>query len=199
MHSLSQVLLDYRYWVIFPLACLEGPLIAFLVGSLVALGVFSLIPAFAILVAGDIIPDLIYYLIGHFGQKNQKIAAKVGKLKAAGLSMRALNALWRRYTLRMMVLGKLAYGLSTPLLISAGLSRMPVARFLLYAVPVSMLQYALCLAVGYFVGTTFTVSASVLAYVQVAALAVMIVAGLHFGLRRWLSKRLLPVLPPDER
>lgn len=198
LDQLTLLLLEYRYWVLFPLACIEGPLVAFVVGSLVAVKFFNLFGAFAILLAGDVIPDVAYYLIGHYGQKSERVTRKVAKLKGAGFSAHSLLVLWRRRGFRMMVLSKLAYGLSTALLISAGLSRMPFSRFILYAFPVSVLQYGLCLAGGYYLGATLSVSTSVLEAVQIGALALAVMALLQFGLRRWWSKRMVPSLPSDE-
>ncbi len=199
LDQLTPLLLDYRYWVIFPLACLEGPLIAFIVGSLVAIGLFDPVAAFFVLLAGDLLPDVGYYLIGYYGQRTQAVSRRVAGLKAAGFSAKAVLVLWRRRGFRMMVLAKLAYGLSTALLISAGLSRLSLTRFVLYALPVSVIQYGLCMGAGYYLGASLSVSASLLGAIQIGGLAVVVMAVLQWLLRRWWRKRMVPSLPSHEQ
>jgi len=68
-------LLQYRYLALFPLACIEGPILALVVGFMVHLGYFSFIPAYFIMVLGDFVPDSVYYFIGRFGDKEKLIKA----------------------------------------------------------------------------------------------------------------------------
>ncbi len=57
--NVGHLIVAYRYWIIFPLACLEGPLVAFAVGSLTARGAFDIFAAFAVLMLGDLVPDVL--------------------------------------------------------------------------------------------------------------------------------------------
>ena len=54
---------QYRYFILFPLACFEGPMVAFVAGTLIPLGYFSPLPLFAVLVLADVIPDISYYFL----------------------------------------------------------------------------------------------------------------------------------------
>src|SRR5579859_2852137 len=69
MDAALHLILVYRYWILFPLACFEGPITGFIIGTLVALGYFNVFAAYFLLVMGDIIPDTAYYLLGRYGEK----------------------------------------------------------------------------------------------------------------------------------
>ena len=67
------LLMTYRYLILFPLAAVEGPIVALLVGFLISLGYFQFFPAFGIMILGDLIPDSFYYYLGRFGNKKNLI------------------------------------------------------------------------------------------------------------------------------
>ncbi len=175
----------YRYLILFPLAAFEGPAVSLIVGFLIRLGYISLIPSFAILIMGDLIPDSIYYAIGRFGNKSnivQKYSGENGKLTK---NFQLAEKLWKHHGKKTMFLSKLAYGLSTIFLISAGMVKMPFRKFVTYAIPVTIFQYGIILTAGYFLGHSYE---SALKYVNyggyvIAAIVVAIIVGYIFALR----------------
>ncbi len=183
------LVLEYRYWIIFPLACLEGPLVAFVVGALAARDLFDLEAAFALLMLGDIVPDLACFLIGQRAARSGSFGRwlKRGRI---GRSTRLADALWRGHGLKTMVISKLSYGLSIPFLISAGLTGLPLWRFACYAIPITVLQYAAFLTLGFYLGSRFTAVASIAHYAQIIAAAVVVLAILHVLGGSWLNRRL---------
>jgi membrane protein DedA with SNARE-associated domain len=61
--SLTEVvqwLLYYKYFVLFPIMVVEGPIITIIAGFLVSLGHLNGLAAYAVLVAGDVTGDSIY-------------------------------------------------------------------------------------------------------------------------------------------
>ena len=54
-----------------------------------------------------------------------------------------------------MFFSKLAYGLSTPFLISAGYIKLDFKKFIFWALPVTLSQYAILMALGYFFGASY--------------------------------------------
>ncbi len=67
MEYLVLLLTKYGYFILFPLAAIEGPVVSLVVGFLIYLGYFQFLPAYGILILGDRIPDAIYYYIGRCG------------------------------------------------------------------------------------------------------------------------------------
>ena len=39
---ITEILLQYRYWILIPLSLIEGPVVAFVAGTLAALGFFDI-------------------------------------------------------------------------------------------------------------------------------------------------------------
>lgn len=180
MDGLMHLLIEYRYWILFPLACFEGPIIGFIAGVLIAAGYFNPIIVFGILLMGDVIPDVSYYLIGRFGNRRGMMERLAGKIGIRPDHFEMVRKLWFNHTTRTMFITKFAYGLSTPLLITAGLVKLPFNRFWTNTVPLSILQYSVLLTLGYFLGNYYTAVESTFARVQIIVAAVAILAGVYY-------------------
>ncbi len=60
--SLWRILILYRFWILIPLALFEGPIVAFVVGTLSSRGYFNPYAAFGIFVAKDTVVDGVHLL-----------------------------------------------------------------------------------------------------------------------------------------
>ncbi len=167
MESLILLLTKYGYFILFPLAAFEGPIISLAVGFLIYLGYFKFLTAYAILLLGDLIPDTIYYYIGRFGSK-RKIMEKYGS------RLNIIEKLWLEHGKKTMFFSKLAYTLSVPFLISAGLVKMPYRKFISYAFPVTLFQYGVLIALGYFLGHSYQIAERYIQYTYVIVAAILI-------------------------
>ena len=191
MPDALQLLLTYKYWILFPLACFEGPVVALLAGFLVSLGYLNPFISYIILVFGDIIPDGLYYLTGRYGDP-KKFIEKYGKhLGLKHSTFEAIEDLWHTHGKKTMLFTKFAYGLSTPFLISAGLVRLPVRRFFLYTISISMTQYIVLLVVGFYLGNSYRTMADYIGYAEifVAVLGVAVIT-IYYFLRKRLKEEL---------
>ena len=130
-------------------------MVALVVGFLISLGYLSFIPAYLILVLGDIIPDSIYYYLGRFGNERALVKKYFSGEGFLAGHLQAVEKLWHHHGGKTMFFSKLAYGLSTPFLISAGLAKLPVKKFFTYALPVTFGQYLVLLTIGYFFGSSY--------------------------------------------
>lgn len=182
--ALIALLEQYRYFVLFPLACLEGPILGFITGSLIPLGYFHPLPLLLVLVAADVIPDMLYYSAGRFGKRAnliERVGRKVG-LTPERFGM--LERLWHVHTVKSMLITKFSYGLSTPLLITAGLVHLPFRRFVVLSAALALLQYSVLVALGYFFGQYFAQVEGTLVRVQLLiAAAVVVFVGYYFFTR----------------
>jgi membrane protein DedA with SNARE-associated domain len=176
LHTISDLALAHPhliYIILFPLALIEGPVLALVVGFLVKLGYLDIFAAYTVMVAGDFFPDSFYYYIGKLAHKkgwierlSKKFTSKAGFI----LDNRdILEKLWKNHGKKMMLFSKQAYGLSTPLLVSAGLVNMSYRRFLAYAFPITLAQYIVFITIGYWLGYSYTVAGP---YIQYAGWAV---------------------------
>ena len=95
--SLSQILvwiIEYKYWIIFPLAVLEGPIITIISAFLASQGHIGIVPLFVVALSGDLVGDFLHYAFGRwmyqyalsrskngFGKTGKMIANTVTYLK----------------------------------------------------------------------------------------------------------------------
>jgi len=186
--TIIALLEQYRYLILFPLASFEGPILGFITGSLVPLGYFSLLPLYAVLIAADVLPDIAYYFLGRWGGDNRLVQKLI---KKAGLDEERfvfVRTLWHEQTTKAMLITKFSYGLSTPLLVIAGLVHLPLGRFIKWSVGLAAGQYAVLLTLGYFFGGQLSLVDSAFAKVQLIILSVIIIGVSYYFFTRYMRK-----------
>lgn len=189
--SILPLIQNYGYWILFPLAFFEGPITAFIAGTFVALGYFNIVSAYGIMLLGDLLPDVAYYLFGRYGEKKTLISRYAVKMGIKEEHFDAIRRLWQKHPGKTMFFSKLAYGLSTPFLVSAGLVGMSFRRFVQYAFPITIIQYGILLALGYYFGNSFKFVSEGVEIVQVATGGVVVVVVAYYFLTRYMRQKLL--------
>jgi membrane protein DedA with SNARE-associated domain len=183
---ITQLILEYRYWILIPFSFIEGPLIAFVAAALAALNYFNIYFLVAFFLVRDIGFDAACYAIGYF-HGDKPFARKVlGKLKITEQHLEDVRALWTRRPAVTMFVGKLAYGISAAFILAAGIIKMPFRMFFLYGSIVAVLQYGVLLSLGYFLGVSFggTVQKIIHNLQYVLALGVLAIIGWLIFTRR---------------
>jgi membrane protein DedA with SNARE-associated domain len=161
------LLLAYKYWLFLPIAILiGGPVLALLAGALTSLGYLEPTPTYIMLLVCDLVPDTAYYFIGH-SMNRKTFAEKYGK--KIGLHHGRLDfieKLWKEHTFKSMIISKWSYGLSGPLLMSAGLVKMSFRKYLIYTFTITMAQYVLLYWLGYTYGASYKMMAGYVHYFE---------------------------------
>lgn len=173
--AIIALLEHYRYAVLFPVAALEGPIVGFIAGSLVPLGYFSLIPLIITLVFADLIPDIIYYMLGRWGKRKGLPERFGSRIKLTPERLEVLRHLWHTHTVKAMMITKFSYGLSTPLLITAGLVHVSFNKFWKLSALLAFMQYSVLVGLGYFFGGYIMEVQSTMVRVQIAVAAAAVV------------------------
>src|SRR5471032_2091804 len=106
--ELTSLLLVYRYWAILPFALFEAPLMSIVIGFFVVTGHLSLLPAFGIVVAGDMIGDTVLYLFGRWGRPLFSRANM--RLGQSGPKTNYIAAQYVQHSYRAVVISKLVHG-----------------------------------------------------------------------------------------
>ncbi len=88
-----------------------------------------------------------------------------------------------------MFISKISYGLASPLMVSAGSSGLSVWRLVAYAIPVTVFQYGVLFALGYYLGSRFKQIESIWRYLGAVAAGVLLVFVLRMLIGHWLSRR----------
>ena len=190
--TILDMLMTYRYALLFPLACLEGPLVAIIVGFFIHLGFLSLVPSYALLILGDFFSDSFFYYIGRFKSKAKVIKEYGLRETIFSKHFNSIEKLWHTHGIKTMFFSKLAYGLSIPLLISAGVARIIYRKFIFYAFLVSIFQYGVFLALGYYFGQSYALAAHYVKFVGVIIAGIGIVfITIYLLIKRYAKKQII--------
>lgn len=175
MSSIITLILSYKYLIVFPLAIVEGPFLAVLLGYLIHGGYLNVYITFILLLIADIGPDIFYYRLGRYGNKKLLENKYFSNSEKANNNLKVLEHMWLNHTKKTMFFGKLAYGIAVPIIISAGVAKLPFKKFILTSLPVGIFEVGLLLFIGYHIGTSYEVAIQYIKY-PVIILALLLVA-----------------------
>lgn len=187
---LTQLIIDYRYWIIIPLSFVEGPVIAFVVGTLSAFGYFNPFAAVWIFFAKDMIMDIVFYLLGRYARSTAFVHRLLHKGGIITESTEEFRLQWQSHAFRTMFLAKLPHGFSAAFLAMSGVIEAPWKRFVAYAAVIAVLQYVLLFALGYYFGETLNLTSSTMTKIQYAVSVIFTVAMVYLGVAWYLRRRI---------
>lgn len=148
------LVIKYRYFFLYPVAIVEGPLITMVSGFLVSIGAMNPLIVLPIIVAGDVSGDVIYYFIGRFGER---WALSRAIIKYCGFETKKdkIIGLFENHGGKFLLFGKLTHALGAVFLIGAGYSRMDLRRFILYNLVGTIIKSSILLSAGYLAGSAY--------------------------------------------
>jgi membrane protein DedA with SNARE-associated domain len=204
VESLTELILQYRYWILIPLSFIEGPLVAFVAGTLASVGYFNMYFLAALFFVRDVGLDGVYYAIGHFGGRTAFAKRMLTKIGVTDDHLEEVRLLWAKRPGWTMFIGKLSYGIASAFIVVAGMVKMPLGKFFAYGSLVAVLQYGVLLFLGFYIGESFGGSvATIISNVQyVIAAAAIAISGYYLFTWYMRSKFLkeeqeIEKLPPD--
>jgi membrane protein DedA with SNARE-associated domain len=145
--TLSTFLIAHGGALILPLAVIEGPVVTVVTGFLTAQGYFDWYWALPLLMCGDLIGDVAYYLIGYAGM------TRLGRLVGVGgvLTPAFQRDLTRNAT-KMLLIGKWTHAIGGLVLVGSGMLRLSLPRFILVNLLATIPKSAVLFGFGYFAG-----------------------------------------------
>lgn len=174
---LSTLILEYRYWILIPLTLIEGPIVAFIAGTLASLHYFNIYWLAVLFFCRDVGLDSLYYLAGYYGGNTSFVKRMLAKIGINDNELARIRLVWESHPGKTMLIGKLSYGIAQAFIVAAGTVKMRFATFFKYGALVAVAQYGTLLFLGYFFGATFGGSLSgILENIQyiLAGLAIVI-------------------------
>jgi len=188
--QLITMLGHYGYWVLIPIAVIEGPAITMVAGALVAAGQMDGVTACILLVLADLVGDLLYYALGRYG--HGPLAGRLAKwLKVTPEKMAKLEQRFRANDWKLILIGK-TQGLGSIILYFAGASRMPFGRYMMLNLLGTVPKVVIFELIGYFLGLGVLSSARYINYVTGLMFgAAFILLGLYWLFRRYVWKDLV--------
>jgi membrane-associated protein len=154
LEDIIYLLAHYKYILLLPLAIVEGPVIAVIAGLLCTDGYLEPLPAYIIIVCGDITGDSLCYWLGRQGIPNflKRSAVFLGleedKIKRA-------RDLFTTNPIRAISLSKIVLGIGVAGIYMAGHTKIPYPKFLRICLATSMVQYVFYLGVGLLFGSAY--------------------------------------------
>jgi membrane-associated protein len=138
-------------WLLAPLAVIEGPIVTIGAGWLARLGVFAPLWVYVICVVGDLVGDGIWYWVGRLGPKllPPRWWMRLGMTRARRYALAGHYADRGGPTL---LFGKLTHTTGLPIMLAAGMARMPFGSYLFWNLVGTLPKTAALLAVGWFLG-----------------------------------------------
>lgn len=156
MPSLATVialLLKYRYFLLFPLAIIEGPILIIIGGFLASLNIMNPFFVYAIVVAGDIVGDTFLYSLGRWGSELlRKWGPKIGATNERLIKTKEFFDIHHG---KAVSLSKLFHGVGFTGLIVAGILKLPYGRYFRTCLWITFVQSAVLLLVGILFGHAY--------------------------------------------
>ena len=176
--QILQVLISYKYYILFPLATIEGSIVTVIAGFLSAQGLMNVYFVYLVVMAGDLTGDMLYYALGRWGFK--PAFERRGKLSNIFfLKVKALQAHFVRHSGKTLLFGKMAHGVGSILLTAAGASRVSFGKFIIFNVFGTVLKSLILVLVGYYFGSAY---ARINHYFDWLALGTLALAALFLAL-----------------
>lgn len=152
--TIIDLLYRYKYVLLFPLAIIEGPVLAVIAGFLCANKFLNLFIAYPVIVAGDIIGDSLCYMLGRFGAPEflKKVIKQFG-FKPEKID--AVRSYFNNNSIKSVSLSKITLGIGFAGIYLAGNAKVPYRKFILICLVTSALQYVVYLGIGYLLGSAY--------------------------------------------
>ncbi len=167
------ILEHYKYFLIFPVAIIEGPIIIIITGFLVFLGYLNPYVALVVLIVADVIGDSMYYAIGKFWKTSVRVkrwAKYVGYDEKGEL---LLEEHFRNHKGKTFLLAKISHGIGGAVQISSGVAGVLYSEFLKFSVIGTIPKVTVLFLVGYFAGSYYLKIDNILDYIALITLSVV--------------------------
>jgi membrane protein DedA with SNARE-associated domain len=165
----------YKYFILFPLAFVEGPFVMMISGLLVRLGYLNFFAAYALLMTGDWCADMGWYGLGYkFGMPFVK---KFGKyFDITEHNIEKVKKIFTKYDSMIIFVSKITMGMGFALvtLVTAGLVKIPFKRFTFWNGLGGLIWTGFLMTIGFSLGNFYLQMNSVLGKISILALLVVI-------------------------
>jgi membrane protein DedA with SNARE-associated domain len=172
MLSLPQImewLLAYRYIVLFPIMVIEGPIITIIAGFLASLDLLNVYVVYVVIITADLTGDFIYYAIGRWGRESfiDKWGKYIGLNKEKIIKV---EAHFKRHQKKTLILGKLSHAVGMPILVAAGIAKVPLWDFFWFNFLATLPKSFFFLFIGYHFGQAYVKFDKYLDYLTITVL-----------------------------
>ena len=185
----TQLILQYKYLLMIPVAVIEGPVLSMICGVLVRLGQLNVVLTFLALATGDLIGDAMWYWLGR--RYGYSFVSRFGKYFFVTVeNIETVRKLFHVYHVRILLLSKVTMGIGFPAatLFTAGLSHIPFWKFMGLNALGQIVWTGLLLGIGFFLGNLYVNVNNIIGILSIAGMMGFILLAL-FGFGRYLGNR----------
>jgi membrane protein DedA with SNARE-associated domain len=178
MENIVDLLIQYKYVILFPLAIVEGPILAIIGGFLCTSGFLNPYIIYPLILTGDMIGDSLVYILGRWGVPGflKRIARRFG---LATPNIEPIRTYFNSNPKKTISLSKITLGIGFAGLYVAGNARIPYNKFIGICLITSALQYVVYMSIGLLFGAAYKQISHYLDFVSalifVLALAIILV------------------------
>ncbi len=152
--TIIDLLYRYKYVLLFPLAIVEGPVLAVIAGFLCSNKFLNPLIVYPIIVLGDLVGDSLCYMLGRFGVPEflKSILKKVG---FKPINLAAARYYFNANHKKAISFSKIALGIGFAGIYFAGNVKIPYRKFIWVCLFTSALQYVVYLGIGMLFGNAY--------------------------------------------
>ena len=173
-------IVTYGYFIILPVAIIEGPIITVIAAFLASQGYFNVFIVYPVGVAGDVIGDFLYYLVGKYAKR---FLVKHPKSKFLGITEERITKLehhFDRNSTKTLLFGKWTHSMGFATLLSAGAAEMPAGKFIWITFLGTVPKSLVFVLIGYFLGSAYQSINSYLGKTSLILFFVLLVGGMMY-------------------
>lgn len=149
------ILEHYKYFLIFPIAIIEGPIIIIITGFLVFLGYLNGVVAYSVIIVADMIGDSMYYGIGRLWKKSAFMKKWAKYLGYDESSEAFLEEHFKNHKGKTFLLAKISHGVGGAVQVSSGIAGVKYSEFLFYSFIGTVPKALILFFVGYYAGSSY--------------------------------------------
>lgn len=189
--DLLSILEHYKYWLVFPIAVFEGPIISVISGFLVHLKHFNIYIIYPLLIIADLVGDSLYYLIGRFGGRSITFK-KFGKYFGYNDEYeRYIEEHFVKHPAKTLLSAKFTHGLGGTVQATAGIARMDYFQFIKWNLIGQVPKSLVLIIIGYYLGESYEKINGYLEYIALFTISIFVFIVLYFLVSKRLKKSLL--------
>lgn len=193
LDSLIVLLSTYKYFLLFPISVVEGPIISVIAGFLCFNGIFNLPITYFVLIMGDMVGDTLYYSIGRWG--GRPFIKKWGHF--FGLNENRILKLenhFKNHPGKTILIGK-TQAIGGLFLAAAGMSKMSYPLFIWFNFIGTAAKSMILLLIGYFAGHAYKLIDQYLGFYAIIITVIFFAAILiYFSIKKLRDKK-GPMIP----
>ncbi len=176
---------NYSYFLIFPAAIIEGPIITIISGFLAHLGYLSFSLAYLTLLLSDTTGCTLYYLAGRYWRNLVWVKKRLSRWGYSENSEKFLEDHFRKHKIKTIIIAKFSHGLGWMVHLSAGVAKVNFLEFVFFNIISAIPKTLILMLVGFYLGNSLEKIDSYLSFIWIAGIFVVLFIILYLLINKY--------------